>query len=204
MLPSPHPLDRPSCADVADTIVQDSTSPFSALFSLVDYGFVSVSVKRNSLIFEAHIFTPLVRAFIRNYKVVKLAPRQVLALAELSSRRDTGRAVAVHHKYNLGGTWYSRTQSESVPADSNRDEHCVSPSRAAEFMMHLLLPRDRRSDLIGCTEQYFFGKLVPRFGLRLARVWYWCEALKLVGSMLPSRMLKWLAVGNFVSWLLRR
>lgn len=83
----------------------------------------------------------------------------------------------------------------------------VYPPASAEKLLYFLLPRNQRAPLIGDLKEEFFAIIVPKFGIRDARVWYWAQVLSSLWPILSRRLMKlaglaWL--GKAASWLFNR
>lgn len=73
----------------------------------------------------------------------------------------------------------------------------VSVPRTAEQVATLFFPRDMRESALGDLEQEFHARVVPKFGKRFARFWYWFQVFR---SLLPLAF-AWLAKVGAVVWL---
>lgn len=47
----------------------------------------------------------------------------------------------------------------------------------AEFFLYITLPRRQREPIVGDLDEDFTANVLPRFGPRLAGIWYWYKAL---------------------------
>jgi hypothetical protein len=59
----------------------------------------------------------------------------------------------------------------------------TSPPKAAKFIL-LLVPKRHRENLIGDLEEEYATILLPEFGVRKARTWYWWQVTLSVGPFL--------------------
>lgn len=91
----------------------------------------------------------------------------------------------------------SHSTSQSAPTFAP-----VAP-RTPHLLMHYLLPRFTRDALIGDALERFEEIMVPTFGLRAARRWFWWESLRSVAEMLPGRVWKFLLKLTTLEWFLR-
>jgi hypothetical protein len=51
------------------------------------------------------------------------------------------------------------------------------PPRFAEFALYFFLNRDHRTAIAGDLAEEYATIILPMFGLRLAKVWYWKQVL---------------------------
>jgi hypothetical protein len=87
---------------------------------------------------------------------------------------------------------------------SDQETSTTQLPQGAEKLLYFILPKDLRESLPGDLEEEYRTIMLPKFGLRFARVWYWKQV---VGSVLPiiqNRLIKlfklaW--VGKLASWL---
>jgi len=76
------------------------------------------------------------------------------------------------------------------------------PPRAAEFLA-LILPIKYREDLIGCAEEEYWTRVLPRFGVRKARLVFWIQVIHgwLIFLARPLAGIAGLAwFGRIVNW----
>lgn len=81
----------------------------------------------------------------------------------------------------------------------------LAPSRAAGFLLWLLLPREGREAAIGDTEEQF-EIVSEKFGPARAGFWLWCEVARSawpLASYIGERFLKWSLLGSVVDWVRR-
>ena len=50
------------------------------------------------------------------------------------------------------------------------------PPIVAEYLLYLVLPRERRDVVPGDLEEEYLTIIGPKFGVRLAQLWYWKQA----------------------------
>jgi len=53
----------------------------------------------------------------------------------------------------------------------------VSPPLSADYLLSLFLSRKNKAEIIGDLTEEFHEEIVPAFGLKAARFWYWKKAL---------------------------
>lgn len=75
------------------------------------------------------------------------------------------------------------------------------PPRAGKFLL-LLLPAKYREFLIGDLEEKFITVLVPEYGVRVARLWYWWHVLISLAPLMWA-VVKRVATASFL-WKLTR
>jgi hypothetical protein len=61
------------------------------------------------------------------------------------------------------------------------------PPLAASFLLELFLPRKQREAFIGDLEQEFVTRILPKYGIKRAKVWFWVQVLKEMGPILYLR-----------------
>jgi hypothetical protein len=63
-----------------------------------------------------------------------------------------------------------------------------------EILLYFVLPKKSRDALPGCLVEEFNAVIVPKMGLRFARLWYWRQVLRAVPWV-------WLvAIYEFLKW----
>ena len=77
------------------------------------------------------------------------------------------------------------------------------PPRTPHILMYWLLPRATRNELIGDALELYNEKILPTFGPRAAKQWFWWEAVRSIAVMLPWRILKAVTMGWLVQWVSR-
>ena len=63
------------------------------------------------------------------------------------------------------------------------------PPLTASFLLELFLPAKQRENFIGDLEQEFRTRILPKYGLRRARFWFWVQVGKEIGPVLYLRSL---------------
>lgn len=63
------------------------------------------------------------------------------------------------------------------------DDSYFAPSHHADYLLWLLLPLQNRDAMLGDLNEGF-EKAAERHGLRCAKFWYWCQALRSAGPLL--------------------
>jgi hypothetical protein len=74
-----------------------------------------------------------------------------------------------------------------------------SPPKVAKFIL-LLVPKHHRENLIGDLEEEYATILLPEFGVRKARTWYWWQVTLSVGPLLWAQFKRAAAF----AWLWKR
>jgi len=74
-----------------------------------------------------------------------------------------------------------------------------SPPRAAKFIL-LLVPKRHREHLIGDLEEEYTAMLLPEYGVRRARIWYWWQVAISIGPLLWVQIRR----GVAIAWLWKR
>jgi len=62
----------------------------------------------------------------------------------------------------------------------------TKPPSAAKFML-LLVPRRDREHLVGDLEEEYRTIVLPEYGARAAKFWYWCQVLSSIAPLLWSQ-----------------
>ncbi len=70
-----------------------------------------------------------------------------------------------------------RNASEPIIARNAQSPKQLHPPRTAEFLLYLFLTRENRSAAAGDLEEEFSTIIVPKFGRRLAQLWYWKQVI---------------------------
>lgn len=78
--------------------------------------------------------------------------------------------------------------------DTRAHERSTGPPKWAEGVIFFLAPKDLREILPGDLEEEYYEKILPRFGERVARYWYWTQVLFSIGPMLRGHLLNWLGL----------
>lgn len=63
-------------------------------------------------------------------------------------------------------------------AFSNSERPRAEPSRLAEKLLYLFLPKEQREHVPGDLEEEFTTIILPKFGPRFARFWYWWQVIR--------------------------
>jgi len=80
------------------------------------------------------------------------------------------------------------------------------PPLGAEQLLHLFLSKSDREELIGDLEEEYRTVILPRFGPRFARTWYWTQALRSIVPMAWTRLIrlaKMIAFLRIFRWIAR-
>ena len=75
----------------------------------------------------------------------------------------------------------------------------TSPPKAAKFIL-LLVPRRHRENLIGDLEEEYTTILLPEYGVRKARTWYWWQVTISIGPLLWAQIKR----AAVAAWLWKR
>jgi hypothetical protein len=70
----------------------------------------------------------------------------------------------------------------SIDVES-RHQSDTRPPTSAKFLL-LLIPRRNREHLIGDLEEEYAAVVLPEYGFRKARLWYWFQVLATLGPIL--------------------
>lgn len=84
-----------------------------------------------------------------------------------------------------------RELESCAPRKSNR------PPSSARFLL-LLIPQRHREHLIGDLDEEYATIVLPEYGLRKARLWYWCQVLTSLLPLLGAELKR--LVGLVVLW----
>jgi hypothetical protein len=87
-----------------------------------------------------------------------------------------------------------RLESRTRPVSSS-----TTPPRAAKFVL-LLVPKQHREHLIGDLEEEYVTIVLPEYGVKRARLWYWWQVTVSVGPLLWGQMKRAAAL----AWLWKR
>lgn len=76
---------------------------------------------------------------------------------------------------------------------------CYDVPRLGEFLLLCVLSKKARESLPGDLAEEFITKIVPKVGLRRARLWYWCQVVKSMGPLMRLGL-----VSSLFAWVLRQ
>ncbi len=79
--------------------------------------------------------------------------------------------------------------------------------KSAEKLLYFILPKSAREHLPGDLEEEYRTKILPKFGPRYAKIWYWKQAVGSIGPILRSQMLKLFglaSVAKVAQWVSQR
>ena len=71
------------------------------------------------------------------------------------------------------------------------------PSRLAEMLLYLMLPKHFREHLPGDLEEEFTTIILPKFGARYAKLWYWWQVIRSI--LASNKWIRWLAGGGGIA-----
>ena len=83
---------------------------------------------------------------------------------------------------------YKRTLSR------NRTAPIHKPSRVGVGLLYWFLPKDKREHLPGDLEEEFATVILPTFGLRYAKFWFWWQVVRSI--LATNKWIGWLAGGG--------
>lgn len=92
----------------------------------------------------------------------------------------------------------------SLPAEGSSR---VAPPKRAEFLLYLFLPPEQRETVPGDLLEIFTERIVPKFGIGHARVWYWWQVVRSIWPLFGSRvvrLVKWGFLAKAADHLWRR
>jgi hypothetical protein len=72
----------------------------------------------------------------------------------------------------------------------------VGPPDKASYLLYLLLVKADRQTIPGDLEEEFALIILPKFGARRARIWFWSQTIKAIAFRNP--LCRWLLVGSIV------
>ena len=106
--------------------------------------------------------------------------------------------VGVVFGYREHITSWLRTAAR--PAENDRSS---LPPASADFLLCLFLSRHNRRQLIGDLTEEFHEDVLPKFGVRAARIWYWKKALGAIMERNPitRRMLVGTGLFKVGEWI---
>lgn len=96
---------------------------------------------------------------------------------------------------HLKGTQEKATAILDDLESGRAHQESTHPPRSAKFLL-LLIPRPNREHLIGDLEEEYAQIVLPEFGPRKARLWYWWQVL---ASLTP---LLWAEIKRLAGWVL--
>jgi len=67
----------------------------------------------------------------------------------------------------------------------------ISPPKTGEKILYLFLSKDARKHIPGDLEEEFTTIILPKFGPRYARIWYWKQVFFSLVPIIQGRMVKW-------------
>lgn len=92
-----------------------------------------------------------------------------------------------------------------TPSGTNGPEvKCNRPPIQAAYLLRLFLAKTEREHIPGDLEEEFNTIMVPNFGVRAAKLWYWKQVITSVAPVFRSRLGKWIAIawfGKVAAWL---
>jgi len=70
----------------------------------------------------------------------------------------------------------------------------ISPPKTGEKILYLFLSKDARKHIPGDLEEEFTAIILPKFGARYARIWYWKQVFSSIVPIIQGRLMKWGAI----------
>jgi hypothetical protein len=109
-----------------------------------------------------------------------------------------------------GSTKIAKGEAESssggaIPVAFEGDER-LRPPLTGEKFMYLFLPKKDREALLGDLEEEYRSIILPKFGPRFARIWYWKQVLTSILPIVRCRivaLLKLLSLAKVLEWVSR-
>lgn len=96
-------------------------------------------------------------------------------------------------------TWIVRLlPAIRIRLSKNHSRHGNVP-KLGEYWLYLILPSKARKYLPADLEEEFKTEILPRFGFRKARLWYWTQVFKSIGPIIARRLAKLASL----AWLLK-
>jgi hypothetical protein len=69
------------------------------------------------------------------------------------------------------------------------------PPAAAHFLLYLFLPKEYRAPMIGDLVEEFEEDLLPVFGVRCARIWFWKQTITSIWPVVKRTLMKLAGLG---------
>lgn len=88
-----------------------------------------------------------------------------------------------------------------IALDASNHLNFTPPPRTAKFLL-LMVPKRDREYLIGDLEEEFQTILLPEYGLRAARLWYWWQVLSSITPLYWGQLKRFAAL-EFIAKILR-
>lgn len=114
---------------------------------------------------------------------------------------DEGWNELVKYTYRVPGLadllFNSSVSTEEIL--SERIEALDKPPSRAEFILQLFLPMADRRAMIGDLAEEYCDYVVPKYGCKKAKLWYWTQVVK---SFIPSLWMRFLKIAA-IGWLLK-
>jgi hypothetical protein len=86
--------------------------------------------------------------------------------------------------------WAPLTAASEVSVDGP-DANSPPPPRRAELLLHYVLPRARRVEVLGDLEEDYQQEWLPKYGPHHARRMYWRHALRSITPLLWMAIKRW-------------
>jgi len=85
--------------------------------------------------------------------------------------------------------------------DTTTAEEQPLPPLAARYLLELFLPKQAHELLIGDLEEEFRSTVYPKYGRRLAQIWFWTQSLHIISEIRWTLYVK--VISNFLRRLTR-
>lgn len=79
--------------------------------------------------------------------------------------------------------WYAHNGPSSAGRNARNQELGFEPPALAQFLL-ALVPVRHRETMLGDLEEEYWTRLVPKYGFRKARFWYWVQASYEIGGFI--------------------
>jgi hypothetical protein len=103
---------------------------------------------------------------------------------------------------NCGDIRRKRRKILPLPADAE-----PRPPRTAEWLLYVILPASYREYLPGDLEEEFKEIIVPKFGRKSAKFWYYGQVIRSISPIFRRGMGKIISAvtfGSLANWVIRR
>src|SRR5580693_916133 len=92
-----------------------------------------------------------------------------------------------------------------MPTRANNETQSDGHPVIAEYLLFVFLRRDDRIQIVGDLQEEFITCVLPKFGLRRARFWFWAQTLTIIWQR--NSIFRWLLTGGGIAsvgrWLWR-
>ena len=101
----------------------------------------------------------------------------------------------------------SHTLNEHAYGVADQIQAASELPKTAEKLLYIILPKSAREHLPGDLEEEYRTTILPKFGSRYAKIWYWKQAVGSIGPIIRSQLLKLLgfaSVAKVAQWVSQR